>query len=247
MFASSLNLNSRNKRRGVVLILILGMLGLLALIGVTFATFSNQAQINARNFSQSASFPDANEMMDFALAQLIDDTANPQSVLRGHSLKRDMYGSDATNNGALLTGAPFSGAPMAVSSATLMTSGVYAGLLQLTTNIPSNTAGSGPFFNYDFTRWIIRFPGQANSPSYFVGSTLEILYDDPSGQTNANNRLFYVALPTTSSRSQALREPPRSRFRPRRPRHRSTVCPRSIPRSPATPVRSSPTSRRARP
>ncbi len=35
-------------RRGVVLILVLAMLGLLALIGVTFATFSGQARINAR-------------------------------------------------------------------------------------------------------------------------------------------------------------------------------------------------------
>ena len=37
----------------------------------------------------------------YALSQLIDDTANPPSVIRGHSLKRDMYGSDAGNNGAL--------------------------------------------------------------------------------------------------------------------------------------------------
>src|SRR4051812_14425910 len=102
MFASSKF--SRAKRRGIVLVLILGMLGLLALIGVTFATFSNQAQINARTFSQSANFPDANEMFDYALAQLIDDTGNPQSVIRGHSLKRDMYGNDAMNNGALLDG-----------------------------------------------------------------------------------------------------------------------------------------------
>ena len=31
--------------------------------------------------------------MDFALAQLINDTGNPQSAIRGHSLKRDMYGT----------------------------------------------------------------------------------------------------------------------------------------------------------
>ena len=44
---------SRIERRGIVLVLVLAMLGLLALIGVTFATFSSQARINARNYAQS--------------------------------------------------------------------------------------------------------------------------------------------------------------------------------------------------
>src|SRR4051794_20072833 len=94
-------LPSRLQRRGVVLILILGMLGLLALIGVTFATFSGQARVNARNFVQSQFTPDSAELMDYALSQLIEDTANPQSALRGHSLMRDMYGNDAAFNGYL--------------------------------------------------------------------------------------------------------------------------------------------------
>src|SRR5450755_1098901 len=104
MFASSRL--SRAQRRGVILVVVLGMLGLLALIGVTFAAFSNQAQINARNFSESRNSPDPSEMMDFALSQLINDTANPGSALRGHSLLRDMYGSDASTNGSLLNGFP---------------------------------------------------------------------------------------------------------------------------------------------
>ncbi len=32
--------------------------------------------------------------MDFALSQLINDTGDPRSVIRGHSLARDMYGND---------------------------------------------------------------------------------------------------------------------------------------------------------
>ena len=39
--------------------------------------------------------------MDFALAQLISDTNDIRSVIRGHSLARDMYGNDATSNGYL--------------------------------------------------------------------------------------------------------------------------------------------------
>ena len=48
----------RARRRGVILVLILGMLGLLALIGVTFATFSGQAQVGARNFAAAQNLPD---------------------------------------------------------------------------------------------------------------------------------------------------------------------------------------------
>ena len=33
--------------------------------------------------------------MDYALAQLISDTADIRSAIRGHSLARDMYGNDA--------------------------------------------------------------------------------------------------------------------------------------------------------
>ena len=72
MFVSKM-LNARARRRGIVLVLILGMLGLLALIGVTFATLSGQARISARNFLQAQSQSTAPEMMDFALQQLIND------------------------------------------------------------------------------------------------------------------------------------------------------------------------------
>ena len=37
--------------------------------------------------------------MDYALAQLINDTNNPLSALRGHSLLRDMYGNDSVFRG----------------------------------------------------------------------------------------------------------------------------------------------------
>src|ERR1700761_3960001 len=93
--------NHTRARRGIVLVLVLAMLGLLALIGVTFATFSGQSRINARNFAQSLIVPQDDELMDFALTQLINDTADPRSVIRGHSLARDMYGNDSNFNGYL--------------------------------------------------------------------------------------------------------------------------------------------------
>ena len=96
--------NPARVRRGIVLLLVLAMLGLLALIGVTFATFSGQARINARNFALSVLRPQRDELLDFALLQLITDTADPRSVIRGHSLARDMFGNDASNNGFLTQG-----------------------------------------------------------------------------------------------------------------------------------------------
>ncbi len=67
-------------RRGIVLVLILGMLALMAVIGVTFATFSGQSRISARNFAQSVNQPQRDELMDYALSQLICDT--PTSARR---------------------------------------------------------------------------------------------------------------------------------------------------------------------
>lgn len=88
-------------RRGVVLILVLAMLSIVALTGVTFLSFSGQAQLGARShmLGQVPLKPEA--IFDFAISQLINDTNNPKSAIRGHSLLRDMYGNDATNNGYL--------------------------------------------------------------------------------------------------------------------------------------------------
>src|SRR5262249_13043594 len=98
MFTSS---RPRDDRRGVVLVLILGILGLMAIIGVTFATFTGQSRVGARGFAQSVQRPLQNELMDYALAQLIGDTSEVRSAIRGHSMARDMYGHDAANNGYL--------------------------------------------------------------------------------------------------------------------------------------------------
>ena len=197
MFAD--RFKSRASRRGIILVLVLGMLALLALLGVTFATFSGQAMINARNANQAQYFPDSDEMFDYALAQLIEDTANPASVIRGHSLKRDMYGNDAWSNGALLNGFPDGSGPIVFTSVSLMTSGNYSGYVQCVTNIPTNSA---ILYGSNFTRWIVKFPGQfvanyqynATIPaqnSYVVGQTYEIIADETSGSA----RTFYLAPP----------------------------------------------------
>src|SRR3954470_1610312 len=86
-------------RKGIVLVLVLGMLGLMAVIGITFATFTGQSRISARNFAQSVNQPQRDELMYFALSQLIMDTNDIRSAIRGHSMARDMFGNDAFFNG----------------------------------------------------------------------------------------------------------------------------------------------------
>src|ERR1700712_821750 len=139
-------IRSRARRRGVVLILILGMLALMALIGVTFATFAGQSLAGSRNFKESVSFPNSEQVMDFALAQLINDTSNPNSGLRGHSLLRDMYGNDSLMAGnaasfrSYLNQLP-PGQAIQISLLGFNSGGAalpynYTGLLQYSTNIP---------------------------------------------------------------------------------------------------------------
>ncbi len=203
MFAGATQ--SRARRRGIVLVLVLGMLGLMALIGVTFATFAGQSMIAGRNFAQGVGRPQAEALMDYALAQLINDTNNPLSAIRGHSLLRDMYGNDSVFKGVGLSGGTNLLNPSANTSAQtggLITSyfgttpqltkllGLRGGgsspspkpspfgtLLQYSTNIPTG----GPFYGMDFTRWIVKFPfvldttGNGNSA---VSQTFEILEDD---------------------------------------------------------------------
>src|SRR6185312_13123255 len=136
-------------RRGIVLVLVLAMLGLLALIGVTFATFSGQARTNARLYAQSVIRPQDDELMDFALQQLITDTADPRSAIRGHSLERDMFGNDANNNGYVAAN-PTAGTPLYITNIVAHT-GTSLPLYDLTTNIASNDTN---FYGYNFRRWV---------------------------------------------------------------------------------------------
>ena len=46
--------------------------------------------------------PQADELIDFGLAQFITDTNDIRSAIRGHSLARDMFGNDATGNALLV-------------------------------------------------------------------------------------------------------------------------------------------------
>ncbi len=150
-------------RRGVILILVLGVLGLMAVIGVTFATFTGQARISGRNFAQSKLQSQGDELMDFALSQLICDTSDVRSAIRGHSLARDMYGNDGARNGFLASRSD--GVPQAPGN----NSSFYVTRVQKDTVIPNayilttNISQGDPlFYSHDFKRWTVRVAYNTN-------------------------------------------------------------------------------------
>lgn len=186
------------QRRGIVLVLILGILGLMAVIGVTFATFTGQSRVGARNFAQAMLRPQPNELMDFALSQLIGDTADIRSAIRGHSMARDMYGNDAANNGYLAAN-PVNGSRFFVTAFQQVAG---SNLFDFRTNIPLNDPS---LYGYNFTRWVLRitYTGPVPPPPVVGGigkpvdQTFEIVYDDYTASLNsgfANGfRMFRVS------------------------------------------------------
>ena len=190
------------RRRGVVLILILGMLGLLALIGVTFATFSGQAQMAARDAAQSVVAIPADAVFDFGLTQLINDTDNPASPLKGHSLKRDMFGNDARNNYHLAALPEPLGQPLYVTGTNQVPSGVNDRKSYIvTTNIPTGSNSLiqqvPQLYNANFAGCVLKLQqwlcyNDQNFTPYTairrpdrLTQTFEVIYDDTSGTYHA--------------------------------------------------------------
>jgi hypothetical protein len=194
------------RRRGIILILVLATLGLMALIGVTFATFARQSKMSARNFAQSLLVPQPAELLDFGLQQLIVDTGDVRSALRGHSLARDMFGNDARNNG-YLAGHPLTGAPFVITN--LQPVANSAGLYDIQTNIPI-PASDPTFYGYDFTRWTLRLSYTGSAIPRPVDQTFEILYDNfRTGDTTTaySGSGFHVFRVTPIDATTALENP----------------------------------------
>jgi hypothetical protein len=189
MFTSTQPGRPTRPRRGVILIVVLALLSIIALIGVTFATLSGQAQVGARYYALSLNAPDPETVFDYALNQLINDTNNLKSMLRGHSLLRDAYGNDAFNNG-MLAALP-GGAPLQATLVnTLPDDGggigppLYGTITRVLTNIPYNPPGVPQLFGLDFTRWVLRVNPQPNPnapPALLPAQTLEVLRDVNAG------------------------------------------------------------------
>lgn len=181
------------RRRGIVLVLVLALLALMAVIGVTFATFSGQAMVGARQFAESRVPPLPEDLFDFALSQIVNDSNNPASAIRGHSLLRDMYGNDSVARGAssqfgnrLLKlpnfqnpalNANLANNPLRFLDFRQITAGPLTGFFQYKTNIPTTDTTAG----LNLQGWIVRLTGANPGPVAAVAQTFEVLADDFTG------------------------------------------------------------------
>ncbi len=191
------------ERPGIVLVLVLAMLGLLALVGVTFATYAAQSRINNKQFMLSLFQPQADELIDFGLSQLITDTNDIRSVIRGHSLARDMFGNDATNN-SLLGFSPSTGQVFSIVSVTQPNPLGQPTVFSLTTNIQSNDSS---FFGYHFLRWALQltYTGQLlNGGTGAITQSFEIIGDTGYNPSSAGGRSFTVNIPQTDQNAALL-------------------------------------------
>src|SRR3954447_297658 len=90
---------SHDKRRpGVVLLVVMAMLALFATVALSFVFYADNEAVAANLYakSQMKEQPDIHPelLASYFLNQLIYDTDNIYSAMRGQSLVRSMYGSN---------------------------------------------------------------------------------------------------------------------------------------------------------
>lgn len=112
------------RRRGVVILVVLSLLVLFVLLAVTFAIVAGQYNRAATAQARVELLGDPpQKQLDGALYQLLRDTYVPGSVIHGHSLLRDMYGEDGfygkTVSASLLPGTGYQFVDITVDSTTL--------------------------------------------------------------------------------------------------------------------------------
>ena len=133
--------NNPRRRRGVLLLVVLGMLSMFAMIGLTFVVLTGQARRIA-DMGQSVEvqyYPPQSDL-DRAMAQVARGSMSPTSAIGPHSLLEDMYGYDP-NYGNTRTGYLRSvNDVLTVPNASGTTGGV---ILELLTTIPYAERYSG--------------------------------------------------------------------------------------------------------
>ena len=84
----------RPNRRGVLILAVLSLLMLFTLITITYVAVSKQAMTSSQTANRYEEVrPDHQALLNGALLQIMRDTNNRHSVLFGHSLGADMYGT----------------------------------------------------------------------------------------------------------------------------------------------------------
>jgi hypothetical protein len=96
-------------RRGVLLLIVLGMLAMFALVGITFVVLTSHERRGAEAARRVEQYADpADDLLNQAMLQTLRGTDTAASVLRPHSLLEDLYGNDVITG--TITGATAAGA-----------------------------------------------------------------------------------------------------------------------------------------
>lgn len=85
------------KRRGLILLVVLGMLSLFSLLAVTYVVFSSQARIASLAMAKrDYKITTPERLLDFSIKQVVRGTNDSGSALAGHDLLADLYGAAET-------------------------------------------------------------------------------------------------------------------------------------------------------
>src|SRR5438128_1782814 len=105
---------SSQKRRGVILLVVVALLTLFAIVGLSFVLYA-QAEANSMRIAREAQDISGTEDIDpemllsWFMSQLLfdapDDESGAYSAMRGHGLARNMYGENPGQNNDV----PFNG------------------------------------------------------------------------------------------------------------------------------------------
>ncbi|HEY1068219.1 MAG TPA: hypothetical protein VGE52_18995, partial [Pirellulales bacterium] len=92
-FAASRNLRGSQRRRGVILIVVVGLMALFALVGITFVITAEQANRGAQSAAEVERYEDPPEtLLQRAFLQVLVGSKNRFSSIGPNSLLEDMYG-----------------------------------------------------------------------------------------------------------------------------------------------------------
>ncbi len=90
------------QRRGVILLLVLGMLALFSLLTATYVIFTSQSRLASSSISQrNTRALDPNRLLDQSTLAVLVGSQDNSSWLRGHSILEDRYGNDVIHSKVL--------------------------------------------------------------------------------------------------------------------------------------------------
>lgn len=145
----------RRDRRGMLILVVLGLLVLFVMVAVAFVIAASQHRLAARAASRAklAGTP-AKKQLDQAVRQLLRGTTNTNSALYGHDLLRDIYGNDGVTGTISNVLAPTATAggqmvKFAIDTSAATTPNYYAGcVITFTSGLAKDLSARIVKFNY---------------------------------------------------------------------------------------------------